>query len=191
VTRRAIRAGFAAAVAAAGLSATALSAAAAPGSQLEAAPASSIRAGMLVNFVKFTDWPPESGAGTQLTLCVVDDPAVAEALETMTRGRSIERRQLVLKRMKLDGPLAECQLLYVAGVNRDKTRQLLARVKDAPVFTVSDFEEFAPLGGVVHFFVQGGRMRFAVNPAAAQRARLKLSSQLLGVATIVKDEHAH
>ena len=162
-----------------------------PRSQLDAAPASAIRAAMLVNFAKFVEWPPEDGAAGALTLCVIDDPAVADALEPMTRGRSIDGRPLALRRLKIDGPLKECHLLYASALNKDRTLQLLARVKDAPVLTVSDFDGFAPLGGVVHFFVQGGRMRFAINPAAAQRARLKLSSQLLGVGTIVKDAHAY
>jgi hypothetical protein len=159
--------------------------------QLDVAPASSIRAAMLLNFAKFVEWPPDKGPLTPLTFCVLDDPAVADALEPMARGRSIERRQLEVRRLKLDAPVQGCHLLYASGLNRERTILLLTRTRSAPILTVSDFEGFAPLGGVIHFFVQGGKMRFAINPAAAQRGRLKLSSQLLGVATIVKDDDAH
>jgi hypothetical protein len=159
--------------------------------QLDAAPASVIRAGMLVNFARFVEWPADHGPGNTLVLCVVEDAAVADALEDLVRGRSLEHRALTVRRLKFDGAMRECHLLYASGLNRQRASLLLERVKDASVFTVSDFEQFAPMGGVVHFFVQGSRMKFAINPAAAQRARLKISSQVLSVGSIVKDENAN
>ena len=159
--------------------------------QVEAAPASVIRAGMLVNFARFVEWPPDHGPSNALLLCVVEDDAVADALEDLVRGRRLEQRALTVRRLKFDGPLRECHLLYASGLNRQRAELLLERLKDASVFTVSDFEGFAPMGGIVHFFVQGGRMRFAINPAAAQRAHLKISSQVLSVGSIVKDENAY
>lgn len=159
--------------------------------QLDAAPASAIRAAMLLNFVKFVEWPAEQGPADTRVLCIVDDPAVADALEEMARGRSVDGRAMTVKRLKADAPANGCHLLYSSGLDREKALRLVARLKDAPVFSVSDYDQFAALGGTVHFFVQRGKMRFAINPAAAQRARLKVSSQLLSVGTIVKDEHAY
>jgi len=40
---------------------------------------------------------------------------------------------------------------------------------------------------VAQLILENNRMRFAINLAAAQRARLQLSSKLLSLATIVKD----
>jgi hypothetical protein len=52
---------------------------------------------------------------------------------------------------------------------------------------VSDYGEFAAMGGIANFFVEGERMRFAINPGAADRAHLRLHSQLLGLARLTKD----
>ena len=171
----------------AGLAAVPWTAAAQP---MDAAPASKIRAGMLLNFAKFVEWPAEAGPANPLSICVIDDAAVAEALEESLRGRSSNGRELIVRRLKADGAVRECHVLYASGLNRERATQLLDRVKEASVFTVSDFEGFAPMGGVVQFFMQGNRMRFAINPAAAQRARLRVSAQVLSVGTIVKDAHA-
>ena len=57
-------------------------------------------------------------------------------------------------------------------------------------FSVSDCARFARLGGVANFFVEDGRLRFAVNVDAARRASLHISSRMLMLATIVKDEPA-
>ncbi len=55
------------------------------------------------------------------------------------------------------------------------------------MLTVSDATRFADTGGMVELFVEGGRMRFAVNVDALQRARIQLSSRVLALAKIVRD----
>ena len=46
-------------------------------------------------------------------------------------------------------------------------------------------EEFAPQGGMIGFLVDNQRLRFEVNLDAAERANLRISSQLLKLATRV------
>jgi hypothetical protein len=47
------------------------------------------------------------------------------------------------------------------------------------------------MGGMVEFFLESGRMRFAVNVDAVHRSRVRLSSRVLGLAKIVKDTDNH
>jgi hypothetical protein len=56
-----------------------------------------------------------------------------------------------------------------------------------PVLTVGEASEFAQAGGIVGFRVTpDGRVAFDVNVEQAERSGLKLSSQLLRVARVVK-----
>jgi len=66
---------------------------------------------------------------------------------------------------------------------------VLGSLKALPVLTVSDDPGFAPSHGIIELVVANGRMQFAVNTDAANRAGLRLSSRLLGLARIVRDEH--
>ena len=61
-------------------------------------------------------------------------------------------------------------------------------VKGVFVFTVSDAARFAQTGGMVELFVENGRMRFAVNVDALERAHVRLSSRVLALAKIVRDD---
>ena len=67
---------------------------------------------------------------------------------------------------------------------------ILDSVRGRPVLTVSDGAGFAQAGGMIELFVEGGRMRFAVNLDAVEQAHVRLSSQLLGLAKIVHGAHA-
>jgi hypothetical protein len=152
-------------------------------------PEPTLKAAFLYNFVKFAEWPAEAGAPDfPLTFCVLGDAAVQTGLEEAVKGHTVGLHSLHVIRVDVDGALRSCHILYVTGLDRRRSLQLIERVKDAPVFTVSDFEAFAALGGVSQLFVENGKMRFAINPASALRARLRISSKLLALAKLVKDE---
>jgi len=86
-----------------------------------------------------------------------------------------------------DGPTGSCHLLYVSGFDAKRSDELLFALTGAPIFTISDEVRFAEKGGVAQLIVENGRVRFAINMDAARRARLKISSKLLSLATIIKD----
>jgi hypothetical protein len=67
--------------------------------------------------------------------------------------------------------------------------QRIAPVKELPVLTVSDARGFAQAGGMIELYEDNGRMRFAINIDTLQKSGVKLSSRLLDLARIVKNEH--
>ena len=69
-----------------------------------------------------------------------------------------------------------------------RTAAILDELCGAPVLTVSDGAELIRSGGSIGLIVEEGRMRFAINPDAAHRAGLRLSSRLLQLAKISTDD---
>ena len=148
-----------------------------------------LKAAFLYNFAKFTEWPADSLApGQRLALCVLGDNAVASALDQTIKGHAIESHELTVELLKPDASARSCHLLYMSGLDEKRSAQLIDSLKNVPVLTASDANRFAELGGVAQLTLENGRMRFAINVSAAQRARLQLSSKLLSLARIVKDE---
>src|SRR6185436_17872859 len=73
-----------------------------------------VKAAFLFNFAKFAEWPPDALApGQRLSLCVVGDASVADALEQTISGRPFEGHELSVQVLGVDGPLRSCHLLYV------------------------------------------------------------------------------
>jgi hypothetical protein len=85
-------------------------------------------------------------------------------------------------------PLPDCHVLYIDSRYRTPDGVAPGSPVQGPVLTVSDRRHFAASGGMVELFVEDGRLRFAVNVDAARRAGLHLSSRLLSLATIVREE---
>jgi hypothetical protein len=158
-------------------------------SYAQSATAAALTSAFLYNFAKFTEWPADSLApGQRLALCVLGDNAVAAALDQTIKGHAIESHELTVEVLKPDASARSCHLLYMSGVDEKRSIQVIESLKSASVLTASDAVHFVELGGVAQLTLESGRMRFAINVSAAQRARLQLSSKLLSLARIVKDE---
>jgi hypothetical protein len=151
---------------------------------------SALKAAFLYNFVKFTEWPAGTMAdGAPIVLCVTDT-VVADALEQTVQGHTVDGHPLAVARVKPDTTPRGCAVLYSSGDTDKRRSALLAGVRGQSVLSVSDAPEFIAEGGVAYFFIENSRMRFAINPDAAERAHLRLSSKLLSLAKLVKaDSH--
>ena len=160
--------------------------------QTATATAPALKAAFLYNFAKFATWPAEAmRPADPIVFCVLNDRAVFDQLVSLTEGRAIEGHPLVVRTTKADAAaLAACRLLFVSGLDQTASLALLDAVAGKPVLTASDLESFAQSGGVAGFYVERGTLRFAINLEATQRTGLRLSSKLLSLAKIVKDERA-
>jgi hypothetical protein len=148
-----------------------------------------LKAAFLYNFAKFAEWPAAALApGQRLSLCVLGEQAIADALELTISGRAVDGHELTVQMVKADGPLRSCHLLYIGDRDTKRVALVLEALKGAPVLTVGEGDKFAASGGVAQLIVENDRMRFAVNVTSARRSGLKMSSKLLSLATIVKDE---
>jgi hypothetical protein len=159
-------------------------------SQTATAPA--LKAAFLYNFAKFTEWPGDAlAAGQPLVLCIISDHAVYDDLVNLTRGRAIDAHPIAVRMIKSTAPaLTGCRLVFASGLDAAGSAALIDLVAGKPVFTASDLESFAQFGGVAGFYVEAGTLRFAINTDAAQRSGLHLSSRLLTLARIVKDDRS-
>jgi hypothetical protein len=147
-----------------------------------------IRAAFLNNFVRFVEWPADAlAAGDPITVCVVGSRAVAESLRKAAKGRPVDGHDVLVVAASDDEALRTCHLVYLSGHDEKRARRTLRAVEGAAVFTVGDWDRFAAIGGVANFFVDQSRVRFAVNIAASRRHRLRLSSKMLTLATLVND----
>jgi hypothetical protein len=148
---------------------------------------SAVKAAFLYKFGAFVDWPAGTfeHADAPLVIGVAGDDAVAADLEQLLSGRSLDGRPVVLRRV---GPDASAfAAVHVLFVGRRSTRlhELIAAAA-GPVLVVTDQEPGLPLGSVINFSSEGGRMRFSVSLAAADARALRLSARLLAVARDVE-----
>lgn len=154
----------------------------------QAAPASEyeVKAAFVHNIAKFVEWPVSISAKGNLRLCLLGQGAFGLAAGGL-RGKPVGSKTWEVVPVATHANLRECQVLLIESPEAGDLPRLLGSLKDYPVLTVGDTDGYGEQGVMVNFYLEQDKVRFEINPAAANRAGLKISSQLLKLARIVAE----
>lgn len=134
-----------------------------------------LKAAFLVNFVQFVKWPGSASA----TVGILGDDPFEGKLQKVLHGK------LGIRRSRRPEDLKNCQIIFISKSERGNVGAILSSLEGANVLTVGDMEGFARQGGIIGLTMDGDRVRFEINTAAARRAGLEISSRLLKLASRV------
>jgi hypothetical protein len=169
--------------------ALALLAAAHPGTQAGAADTQEYeyKALYLTHFIKFVEWPAQrlSPSSPSIQVCVAGKDAYRAMFDTIN-GQQAKGKTIVV--IQYSGPqdLSRSQLLFVAASERARLAPVLENARAAGVLTVGETPGFARETGIIGFRVESNKLRFDINPQAAEKSGLTLSAQLLKLARLVQ-----
>jgi hypothetical protein len=150
-----------------------------------------VKAVYLYNFGRFVEWPAAANPEELFTICVFGRDPFGDVLDATLAGETIDNQKLVARRISSLKETPHCRILFVSSSEAPRTREILKSVEKSRTLTVSDMPNFTANGGMIQFVVRDNKVRFEVNLRAAEKAGLSLSSQLLKVATDIRNEPGH
>jgi hypothetical protein len=169
-----------------------------------------VKAAFLYNFMKFVEWPAEKmgDANEPVIVGLIGSKDFIKAFEPIIQ-KKIHNKNITLKYFdgyeKLQKPqdadrgqwnqkieaLKSCHLLMfcsVDSVRLEATGKIIKALRDSPVLTVGQEDNFLESGGVINFLIEDKKVCFEINNVAAKRGKLKISSQLLRLGKRVIEE---
>ncbi|HRD48768.1 MAG: YfiR family protein [Candidatus Competibacter sp.] len=146
-----------------------------------------VKAAYLYNFAKYVEWPSEAfaGADAPLWICVAGDNPFGGALAALS-GKTVGDHPVEVRHLPAVTGVDKCHVVFVSRAEQGRIKTVLAKLARLPILTVSDIGDFARMGGMIGLIEADQRIRFGINLTATRQANLKLSSQLLKLATIVE-----
>ena len=153
--------------------------------------ASQVKAACIVNFVRFVDWPEDAfrSASDPIVIGILGGDPYQGAMESTATDKEIHGRKLIVKRLQNTDLAKGVHVLIIGNVGREECAATVAKLRASPVLTISDAGDFMKCGGAVRFFESEGKVRFEINPEAAKRSKLRVSSKLLKLAAIYRVEN--
>jgi hypothetical protein len=147
-----------------------------------------VKATYLYNFGRFVKWPGTvpAGKGDSFSVCVIGQDPFGSILDSTLAGEALDGKPVVLRRISKPQDAGECRILFISSTEEKHLSEILTALNQSGVLTVSDMPGFTRRGGMIQFVLEGDRVRFEINLASAESARLVLSSELLKVAASVK-----
>ena len=140
-----------------------------------------VKAGFILNFARYTQWPAAALNGNILQVCGIDSQALSGKLDLLQESE-VHGRRIQVRTPARPNTWRDCQVLFISADEQEKLDTVLHNLGQAPVLTVSDIPGFTEAGGIIGLKLRAGRVRFDINQGAARRAGLNLSSQLLKLA---------
>jgi YfiR/HmsC-like len=156
-----------------------------PSDAADEVPEYGVKAAFLLNFTKFAEWPPSAfgEARAHIEICILGKDPFGRVLDDVVQGEIVRDRRLTVRRITQAPAPQTCQVLFLDPGLKDLPKIL--RAIPEGVLTVSEGDHFIRDGGMIAFVIDGRRVRFDINAMAADKAAVKLSSQLLNVARSV------
>jgi hypothetical protein len=145
-----------------------------------------VKAAFLFNFAKFVEWPAEAFASADgpMEICVLGPNPFGSSLDKAVQGKVVGHRTFLVREVRDAQQASECHMVFVSASGWARSRAMLGDIKKCCVLTVGETVEFIDGGGIINLRLEEARVRVEINPDAAARARLRISSKLLSLAEI-------
>jgi hypothetical protein len=144
-----------------------------------------IKAGLIYNFLKYTQWPQgsarQSGA---LVVCLFGGDPFDGSLQPMG-GRTVNQRTIEIRTIGGAADASPCALLVVHVAKKSEWPQLKSALAGKDVLTVSDIDNFTAEGGMIEFTRIDNRIGVEINADAVTASHLVVQDRLLKLASAI------
>jgi hypothetical protein len=149
-----------------------------------------VKAALLYKFTQYIEWPAEAfeRKDSPLLVAVIGKDPFGRILDETLRDKKCGEHPFAIKRFASAKEIDAAHVLFVPGAEAVVLAEILKALGGRSTLIVGESEGFASKGGIVNFYLEKSKTRFEINPDAAKRCKLKISSDLLKVARIVKGE---
>lgn len=148
-----------------------------------------VKAAFLLNFARLVSWPDAArpGAKEPIVVSVLGEEQVAQGIAAGIGDTMVGSHPVEVRGVSLAEELAGTHILFVGRGEPENLGELLEVARVNAALAVGESDGFALRGGVINFFTRDKKLRFEINPEAARRAGLQISSRLLRLAVLVEE----
>ncbi|HJT25639.1 MAG TPA: YfiR family protein, partial [bacterium] len=147
-----------------------------------------VKAVFLFNFAQFVKWPRAAFTreNEPFRIGILGEDPFDAFLDETVKGEKVDGHPLLIRRCNGIEDAKNCQIVFVSRSESQRMENILAGLKGRNILTVSDTEGFIKSGGIVRFVTEGNKVHFRINPEAAKRVKLAISSKVLRLAEIAQ-----
>ncbi len=143
-----------------------------------------IKAAYIYNFAKFVKWPGASGpARPAFSIGILGHDPFGPAIDGAIVDRTVGGRRIVVERFPdvaaMRRSARPSDIVFIGVLPPDSLAAALEYAKNLPILTIGESPGFCEMGGVINFVIRKNRIRIEINRAAAELAKLRISSKLL------------
>ncbi len=134
---------------------------------------------------KFIKWQDKEN--DKFTITVLDNP-YGDLFNTIFDDKKIKKKEIDIIYIDSINKLSDSDVLYIPNSQAKTLPEILEKIKNKNILTVSNIRGFAEKGGIIQIYFVSQKVKLKINLDVANEEKLKISSSLLRIAKIVKEE---
>lgn len=142
-----------------------------------------MKAAYLYNFIQFAQWPV--APDEPFRLCVLGQTPLDAQLDKLAGKTVLNGLHIAVVHVTPQDALGRCHALYLDDSQRRWLPELLPRLEQAPILTITDGDGLAEKGMMIEIQKRDLKLGFEVNLAMARKVRIDFSPRMLKMATFV------
>ena len=146
----------------------------------------------LFNFAKYTEWPKEAFADDKapFVLGILGTDPFGKDIDII-KGKIVKGRKLEVRYFSTVAEASGCHLLFIASSETNNLAQILRALEKTSVLTIAEVEGFLQASGMINLITEQKSsgtqtVGFEINLLAAEKANLKLDTQLVKLAKQIR-----
>jgi hypothetical protein len=146
-----------------------------------------VKAAFLFHFAQLVEWPAGGpNAGDQaIDLCILADEPRLQELQGTLEGKLVGSRVLHVHLISAPNAVQGCNIIFLSRDDVRRQAAILKSLQGQAVLTVGETSNFLSDGGMIQLHLEKDKVRFDINAGVADTSHIKISSQLLLLATSV------
>lgn len=147
-----------------------------------------VKAAFLFNFARFISWPAGTffSLDSPIVIGILGDAEFFEIANAAIKGRTVNDRPVEARELRRGPEAKKVHILFIGRSLQTVEDSIRTEIEGSAIFMISDSDGFAAKGGMAHFYMDEGRVRFALNRRVARETGLTISSKLLRVAKLME-----
>lgn len=148
----------------------------------------SVKAAFVYNFLKYIEWPDTAGckASGRIKLGILGKNPFGSSFDRF-KQKPIDNCILEVHEVKANEPINLFQAVFICRSEKKKLNEILTDLKSLPVVTLADSPGSMQEGVIINLIQREDKLGFEINKKIADSAGLKISSQLLKLASAIHE----
>ncbi|MGB0466127.1 MAG: YfiR family protein [Pontibacterium sp.] len=147
-----------------------------------------LKSALVYKLAKFVQWPESSYMDDKgFYLCLLNDGVVPDSFKVL-ESHTLQAMPITVNAFRRSDMVNNhCDVVLIDSAKAPFLQDILTTLgSKGPMLTVSDYKGFAAQGGMVELGLVHGKVKFHINRERAIMAKLKISSTLLQLATLIR-----
>lgn len=144
-----------------------------------------IKAVIVGKVAKFIKW--EDKQSENFVITILNNP-FEKLFENIYKDKKIHSKNVEIKYIDNIDDLSFTNILYIPKMNTEKLKQILKKIENKNILTISDMRNFAIKGGIIQVNFHSQLAKLKINLAGASKENLQIKASLLSISDVINGE---